>query len=73
MDRHVVASLVAPKRLAHLLTFASQSFMALHRIIIDIGENMSRGGTLSVPPPWKSYVSHFTEKNRREGNVFYEV
>ena len=44
MEIRVVASLVAPKRLAYLLTFASQSFMALHRIIIDIAENMFKGG-----------------------------
>ena len=50
MDRRVPDGLVAAKRLAYLLTFGPQSFMTIQRIIIDIGENMSRGGVYSVPP-----------------------
>ena len=48
MERRVVASLVASNRLAYLLTFGSQSFMALHRIIIDLGQNMFKGGDTAV-------------------------
>ena len=54
MGKRVVDSVEALKRLVYPLTFASLSFMALHRIIIDIGQNMSRGGTLKCTPPWKS-------------------
>ena len=49
MERRVVDSLVAPKRLAYFLTFVSPSFMALHRIIIDISESMSRREQCNPP------------------------
>ena len=63
MERRVVDSLVAPKRLAYFLTFVSPSFMALHRIIIDISQNMSRGGTLSVPPLEILCPTFYTKKS----------
>ena len=62
MERHIVDSFVAPKILAYLLTLATQSFMALHRIIIDIGENMSRGGVHWVYPPPGNPKYHILQK-----------
>ena len=53
MDRSIQDGLVSEETLAYLLTFVPQSFMAISWIIIDIGENMCRGGwcTRYTSPP----------------------
>ena len=53
MERHIAPSFVSGERLAYLLTFVPQSFMAFFFIIIEIGENMCRGGVCTQyrPPP----------------------
>ena len=62
MGKRVVDSVEALKRLVYPLTFASLSFMALHRIIIDIGQNMSRGGYTQVNPPPGNPKYHILQK-----------
>ena len=51
MERHSAPSFVSGERLAYLLTFVPQSFMAFFFIVIEIGENMCRGGLYSVQTP----------------------
>ena len=64
MERRVVAGLALAKRLVYLLTFVPQSFMALHQIIIDIGENLFMGGwwTAVHHPPMEFLCVTFYKK-----------
>ena len=64
MDRPIPDGLVCEKTLAYLLTFVPQSFMATSWIIIDIDENMSRGGSVlsTDPPPLEILCPLFCKK-----------
>ena len=62
MDRPMHDGLLSEKTLAYLLTLVPQSFMAISWIIIDIGENVSRGGggtqytvQYGYARPWRPY------------------
>ena len=63
MERHSAPSFVSGERLAYLLTFVPQSFMAFFFIVIEIGENMCRGGSvLSTDPPPRIPMSLILQK-----------